>query len=457
MEDSLYERISNPLDNSRFVKEMLYNYIYFDDLGFILTSNVIDDNDKYSMTFHDVLFKNNYDDWVGKITNLYESLDVNDSNYNDVKTLYEFLKSHTVKSFKDVSNVINEGYRTYPEIFKKYCSIGQDREGYKVINTFGTNDFEHCLAINCNIKKMHLFVYKFYEKCKSRGLDYFIKFNETGKNNLGIKIYCNTDDLEVYLNIVKEVIEENNLESDLDSLPLVVGEISRGVGYLSGEADFIRKRADHIGRCIETVTIDWIEKNIDSNMKTATGRDVPYKYYLFSKVILNKKSVLLNNPNLYPSDEINTREFSYIMTEHLLKNYKNVLNAVLNKDLNYKFSVPFKSSTIMFTYEDFKDILKTQADYFRNSNEYQDDILKMIREKSYIWSIDSDNYGIDTECSYLLGKKRPQAKSRVTIDVLNNFDTTASRKPTSSREGRILDSDISRKKKPGFFDRFRKK
>ena len=456
MGDSLYKKISNPLTNRLFIKEMLYNFIYSDDLNKALTSNINSSDDRYSMIFHDFLFKNNYDDWVNEMTELYESLNSNDPSYNEIKTLFNFLSNRWVKNFRDVSNVLNEGYREYPELFTKYCWIGQDQNDYKVINTFGSNKFEHCLAINCDIKKMHLFLYKFYEKCRNKHLDYCFKFNETGKSNISIKIFCNTDDLEVYLNMVKEVIDENDLFDVLGSLPLVVGEISKGVGYLSGDDDFIRRRVENIEKCIGIVTVQWIDENFNSNMKTSLGREVPYKYYLFSKVILRKKEELLNKPNLYPFDEINTKGFSYVLTEQLLQNYRIIMNAILNKDYNYKFSIQFKSFTIIFTYDDFEDILKTQADYFKSSSDYQADILKRIKEKSYIWSIDSGNYGIDVESSYLLGKKRPEIKRRVTLDVLNNFDTNLTSKPSSSREGRILDNDISKKRKTGFFEKIKK-
>ena len=101
MEKLLYRRIDNPLNNKRFVKDVLYEYIFNDSLFNALFVNKKKRNNQ-SITFHDILFKSNYDDWKKKIDQLYESLTDDDSKAEDIRILHEFLNNYHVKNFKDL-------------------------------------------------------------------------------------------------------------------------------------------------------------------------------------------------------------------------------------------------------------------------------------------------------------------------------------------------------------------
>lgn len=455
MEKSLYQMISNPLDNNRFVKEMLYYYIYSNDMidEICLNDQVSDDN--ASIIFHDLLYKNICIDWIEKINLLYNSMDKTDDNYNDIKQLHEYLSNYNVRSFKDAFNVISSGYKDYSSLFSKYSFLSNLSYSPIRINTSSDNVFDHCLAINCGIKKLHLFLFKLYEKCKKHNLDYCVEFDESGSQMLSIKVFANTDELHIYLDLIKEVIEENKLEEDLGSLPLVVGEISKNIGYMSGSSDFIERRVHGIKNCIDRETANWIKKTMNSNIVTSSGREIPYKYYLFSKVIISKKHSLLEQADRRLANEINSRDFSYVLTECLIKNYKNILHALIHNDYQYQFIVPFKSINVTFVYDDFKDLLKGQAEFFKDSLDYQTNIKRRIKEESL--SVDFDNYGIDFNSSYLLGKEEPKNKSSVSLEVLNNFDSDNMRSKSNPMRGRILDSNITSKKKNGILNRFRKK
>ena len=82
MGEKLYRRINNPLDNSRFIKDVLYEYVYGDSLFDGLYRNKSRNTNSQSIIFHDVLFKSNYDDWKRKIDSLYES--VNDGDWQQI-------------------------------------------------------------------------------------------------------------------------------------------------------------------------------------------------------------------------------------------------------------------------------------------------------------------------------------------------------------------------------------
>ena len=455
MEKSLYQMISNPLDNDRFVKEMLYYYVYSNDMVDEVTRSDDVSNESPSIIFHDLLYKDICIEWINKIDLLYNSMDESDENYSEIKQLYDYLSKYKVRSFKDTFNVISNGYKDYTTLFSKYCFFGDLSYNPICINTSSEDTFDHCLAINCNVNKMHLFLFKLYDKCKSKNLDYCVEFDEKHSQMLSIKVYSNTDNLPIYLELIKEVIEESKIEEDLGPLPLVVGEISKNIGYMSGSDDFIERRVHDIKKCIERETAEWIKRSLNYNMTTSTGRVIPYKYFLFSKIVIDKKQALLKHPDKYPVREISSEEFSYVITESLIKNYKNILHALIHNDYQYQFIIPFKSINVTFTYDDFKDLLKSQAEFFKDSSEYQANILKRIKEESL--SVDFDNYGVDFNSSYLLGKEEVGKKSSVSLDVLNNFASDNMRSNNNSREGRILDSNIPSRKKSGILNRFRKK
>lgn len=455
MENSLYQMISNPLDNNRFIKEMLYYYVYSDNMIDEVTRNDQISDVHPSIIFHDLLYKMICIEWINKIDLLYNSMDKSDENYSEIKQLHDYLSNCNVRSFKDTFNLIGNGYKDCATLFSKYGFFSDLNYNPICINTSSEDTFDHCLAINCSVQKMHLFLFKLFEKCKKNNLDYCVEFDEKGSEMLSIKVYSNTDNLPIYLDLIKKVIEENEIEKELGPLPLVVGEISKNIGYMSGSDDFIERRVRDIKKCIERETAEWIKRTLNSNIITSTGREIPYKYYLFSKIVIDKKHSLLKQSDKYPAQEINTREFSYVLTESLINNYKNILHALIHNDYQYQFIVPFKSINVVFTYDDFKDLLKSQTEFFKDSVKYQENVKKRIKEESL--SVDFDNYGIDFSSSHLLGKEEAGKKSSISLEVLNNFSSDNMRSNNNSREGRILDSNIASRKKSGILNRFRKK
>lgn len=444
MEERLFRRINNPLDNDRVIKDVLYEYIYNDSLFNGLFRMKRRNNNSQSMIYHDVLFKNNYDDWKQKIDDLYKSINDSDSNYEEIKTIYEFLNKHNVKNYKDVSNVLDEGYKNLGVLFEKYCPISFDDEGFITINTFNENRFDHGLCINCDLSKIHFVLYKFYEKCLENNLDFCFKFDESGFRKDSIIIYSDSDNYTIYLKILEDIIKENNIDSYLDDLPLCIGEISEKIGYVSGKDDFSKRRTTHIEKCIEQETIKWINKFYNENVKTFTGRVVPYKDYLFSKIAMEKKHQMMN---FYKSSEA-TRDMTKFLIDVLNKNRNSIFEAIVNRDYDYSLVVRYKNRNIVFTYNDFSELLKEQANYFRNFDGFEDSIRNVIRNSSTTWDIDPMNYGMDIGDAYLLGKEVNAPKQRITIDILNNFDDSK-RVVKGSRQGCILDSNT----KKGFFNK----
>ena len=444
MEKALYSRIKNPLSNERFVKDALYEYIYNESLFNGLFKNNKTNNNQ-SLIFHDMLYKSNYDDWKKEIDELYESTSEDDYQYEDIKTIYEFLNNYHVKSYKDVSNVLTGGYQELGDLFVKYCPFSFDDDGFITINTFKKTKFDNGLCINCDLSKMHFLLYKFYEKCQENNLDYCIKFDESGLRKDSIIIYSDSQNYPVYLKILEDIISENDLNYSLDDLPLCIGEISPKIGYISGKDDFSSRRVRHIERCIEQETMVWMNNYFDKNITTFTGREVPYKNYLFSKFVIEKRHKLLDDYSTeFKTEVINSKDFTKVLTDTLIRNYKYICEAVYNRDYNYTLTVPYKNKTVEFTYYDFANLLKEQANFFRKQPGFEDSILWRIKNTSVGWDVDPANYGMDIGDAYLLGKDMNVPKRKVTLEMLDNFDDSK-RKVRGSREGRILDSNIKKK------------
>ena len=453
MGEKLYRRINNPLDNSRFIKDVLYEYVYGDSLFDGLYRNKSRNTNSQSIIFHDVLFKSNYDDWKRKIDSLYESVNDEDSNYNDIKSIHDFLNDYNVKNYKDVSNVLEEGYKKVGALFEKYCPIKIDAEGFITINTQKKNRFDHGLCINCDLSKLHFVLYKFYEKCLEYNLDFCFKFDESGFRKDSITIYSDTDNYSIYLKILEDIIEENDIDSYLGESALCIGDISNKIGYVSGKVDFSKRRIRHIESCIEQETIKWIKKFYNEDVKTFTGRFVPYKHYLFSKIVIEKRHMLLDDYlTEFKTEEINSKDFTRVLTDTLIRNYKNICDAVYHRDYNYSLTVPYKNKTVEFTYYDFANLLKDQASFFRKQPGFEDSILWRIKNTSVGWDIDPANYGMDIGDAYLLGKDINVPKRKVTLEMLDNFDDSK-RKVRGSREGRILDSNIKKNKFSNVFSK----
>lgn len=440
MEEKLYRRINNPLNNDTIIKDVLYEYIYGDNMFNGLMRNKTRKNTSQSFIFHDLLFKNNYDDWKKYIDELYASLAVDDLIYNDIKTIHDFLNKYLVKKYNDVKIVLDEGYKTLEDLFIKYCPIKND-EDFNIINTTGNNSFDHGLCINCDLNKLHFIVYKFYEKCKEKNLNYCIKFNESGFRKDSIIVYSNSEDFPIYLKILEDILKESDLSNYINELPVFISQISDGIGYVSSKDDFFKRRARYIEYCIERETINWINKYFDKDVKTFIGRIVPYKYYVFNKIVVSKKNQLKDS---FREEKINYREFKKALIDSLIRNHDSIFKAILNRDFDYSLKVRYKNKVIEFTYNDFANIFKDQAYFFKSQPGYEDAIIERIKNTSTFWDIDQTDYGMDIGDSYILGKEANAPRGKVTIEMLNNF---ADNKRTirSSREGRILDKNIEKR------------
>ena len=66
MVDNIYSKIENPLDKSRFIEELLYNYLYKNEINNPY-NYIVQNSKRYSVVFYDVLFKTLFNDWKNNL------------------------------------------------------------------------------------------------------------------------------------------------------------------------------------------------------------------------------------------------------------------------------------------------------------------------------------------------------------------------------------------------------
>ena len=454
MVDNIYSKIENPLDKSRFVEELLYNYLYKNEINNPY-NYIVQNSKRYSVVFYDVLFKTLFNDWKNNLC----TDKVDSKDYYELKRL---LSNINVKNAKDFFEVINTKNGELRNLISNYSPLSIDDNDYYVINSKYMDDkpnmkIEHSLCINCDISKIHQFVYKFIEKCKDNNLSYNLKFNVNGDRKDSIIIYSDTKSLSRYISFIEVIIKEGNLDSYIGEIPLLMGTINEKIGYSSEssimDSSFISKREKHLVFCIYKEAEKWIKNNINNEIITSSGRFVSYRQMLFTSIISKKKKQLLANMRGnsfdkrkygYTVKDIDSISFDNYIIDYLVDNLDRILDCIIKNKKDFVIVIPYKRGEVSFSYYDFKDLIDRQIEDICKDKEYRENVLRLIKKTSLDYGIDSDNYAVDDNVSFALGKESVPVKSNISLEILNNFDDNQFFVKRNDNKGRILDSNIKK-------------
>lgn len=464
----IYKKIANPLNDSRFVGELLYSYLYngkiYDPYNYVSESRK-----KYSVVFNDILFKTLFTDWKN-------NLNIDKINSDDYNKLISYLSSKNVKNARDFFDIFRINQLNNEELMKlisNYSPLNVDQDGYFVINSKYIDNnpdmkIEHALCINCDVAKIHQIIFRFIEKCKTKNLTYNLKFNITGTRNDSIIIYCDTNSLSKYVDILNDIIIENKLENYIRDVPLLMGKIGEKIGYFSESnvtnSSFISKREKHLSYCINQEICRWIKNNLNKNVETLSGRTLLYKQFLFNGIINKKKQHILSymSGNIfdkrkygYTVKDIDSLSFYNYILDYLVNNLSKIFDCIINGNKQFHLNIPYKNGYVNFCYDDFIDLLDKQKEIIFKDKQYRENLLMFIRKTSLDFGIDPDNYAVDDRVSFDLGKESINVKNGVNLDILTNFDDDSDFFiKRNDNEGIIIDSNIKRE---NIFKRFFKK
>lgn len=435
----LYKKVSNPLNDGEVIKKVLYAYLFHKDIDLYHSSSKDEDIKKgknllYKELIRKLLFQL-WQDSIKTLDTLYNELDTKTikiieeangfdfSGYNkeEIQELAKDICQIKYKNSRDISKAIKQIASKDEEskrIFSKYFFIKPYEDKWIYINSSlikcgrekGLTP-EHELHIKCDNEKTELFVYNFINKCLSKSLSFNFKYTNSNEFADSLIVYCDSENIEEYIRIINEIIDENNLKDKMQSPMKLSGKIGDYIGYTSYDPNktFTERRINHINKCIKQEAKRYIEDRLEKQERRPNGYKVPYKYQYQRKllsIIRNKyyKIIKNNNISLSNSDLISDK-FEKKFMKATSNNIEYIIKNIEFLGDDFRLEIPYKRNIIVIDKDDIEELiifiilglLNEASDYFK-------DLCNRVKETSFEIGIDPDNYSFDLKKAYKLGK-----------------------------------------------------
>lgn len=310
---AFYNQIQNPLNDQDILSKLLDVYATsFGSMGGFygkLTQTVEKEHNKgeYYRADADKFYAMLFNKWKNSIVAMTKEEFI--ELYKKGSYGYDFIKMRQyLKNVSDVTTMAEanniffgkKGDKELEDALDKYrwSSFGDVSGWVHVCSRYLTakkDDYpnvEHRLYIDCESLDTYKIINILVEKCDKYQLPYYFKFDQYGNRDDTVVIYSSTENLNKYLNILKEMQKEYpKLISRMKDPPLLTGRIDGWIGYGSEpnksidgkKTSFNKKRATIIEKAIDESSKRWINFQLEEKINV-DGRKVLFKDYLSSKI-----------------------------------------------------------------------------------------------------------------------------------------------------------------------------
>lgn len=466
----LYDQVQNPIDDSKVIEKLITLYSETNKGGFyskltrttqkdyIAQRRIVDSDKFYSMMFNK---------WKNSIVTMKKSeFDVlykQGSYGKDLIKLREYLKTIPDVTTKQETLDIFFGEKKDKELedaIEKYRwnAHGEESGWVHVCSRYVTAkkdkypNVEHRLYLNTESIDTHNMATLFVEKCNEHQLPYYFKFNELGSRDDTIVIYSSSENLDKYIEILREIKRDHpDLISETKDPPILTGKVDGWIGYGSEpklpngkKSSFNVVRADVIESAIEKATKKWILGHRNMQIKYQ-GQKVSFQEYITMKSIEEWLVSLEENCN-YNSDkekrkakkegraydELNVvKNIGYTLNDLKSPQFRQSLYSILNSKMGENLSnicgTANNMDTVIMNVKYNNKISFDESDLNKVIRKISANIMK--KDPNFISAVqmqiknDSKPYGIDTN------KFCFDIQAREALKVATNQVTQAQPKP----------------------------
>ncbi len=294
----MYTRISNPLTDD-VLRRVINLYSRTDEgLYYLLTHEYTDRKDYSRRSINelqkDIFYSNLFNVWKNNVVKkprekVKQFIDKginyeNDIVSSDYYTLQERLrKIENIKSMKKFNELDKD------PLIGKYCFSNYYRhddwchiESKKIFQELDVPRFHvnHRLYLNIEGGGLHELSNQFFKRCLENRIPFYFKFAENFDRDDTMVIYSSDENLEKYINILHEIINERpHLKQYIHEPPLLTGKIDGWIGYGSEpqeeHSSYNYKRESVIDYAIKENLKKWIKDNKDR-------KKIRYKNHIFT-------------------------------------------------------------------------------------------------------------------------------------------------------------------------------
>ena len=288
---------------------------------------------------------------------------------------------------------------------------------------------KHRLYLNIPSKFIHEFSNYFVDKCQSKNIKYYFKFNEQSKRGDSFVIYSSNEDLIKYIQILYEIEREHPaLISNFKTPPILTGRINNWIGYGTNpprkkngrSQSFNALRSEHLEKTIGYTITDWVSKN---RFKTFNYNGKVYSVESFIKEniyysLMQDMASLVQNKkynrevlgyNLKDLKNINFQRYVY---NEINSNFDELFNEYINnRNGKYRF-IKCGKQNFRLSALNIKEVIFKNMDFIiQNNPELLTNVQNNIKKSSKEYHIDPDNYAFDYSLGEALKNKIRQDNS----------------------------------------------
>lgn len=381
-----------------------------------------------------------FNEWRQSLVILIEQDRVSDRYKERLYALFRYVQPLSPTTREEVLKIMDDESIQDPllsdamRIFR-WNSIGE-YTGWDHIHSnyvhFGLSEKQkitHRIYLNCDSTVVYKIARLFMKKCNERNSAYYFKFDSYGGRDDTIVFYCDSNHLETYISILKEIIQEEGLKQNIHQPPICTATIDGVLGYgtepkaVDGEKTptFNQKRANHLEDCIRKESNVWIIKNLETPV-FSKEKTIPYQDLLFNCIVDETVKYYMNHtPNRrncitykgYTLDDLRNSNFRNYVYQYARRYYHMILRYYQNNEDNANIEFPFINGRLSFNKTILEEVRKKQVQFFwSQSSKFQKCLMDRIHSTSSQVGIDPDNYACDLYVVQELGKNIPNSTSQ---------------------------------------------
>lgn len=423
---NLYNSMENPLTdetiiyliNSMSTGEIIYKALYtkFVNQDTTETYNIASGDNLYSYLFSEWKYN------VLKLSNegiaYLANIGVIAEDFNELKSV---LNSYPkINSKSEYENLLKKEYLIKKYNFTNYSNTSDFVHiRSSILNIWNEKEIAttHNLYLNFNKNDVEKVVLLFIKECQRRNLPFHIKFDVSKDRDDPIVIYSDTQHLEEYIYVLKNIrLYNKELFSKIKEPPILTGKIYDWLGYgsksnYSNKMSFYVIRGSIIENSITTALNNWIYENRGLTIQVGDKKVLFYEYLsnsIASVVIKKIKKIMKEyeaNKNLkefyeiyhLSKEELYSSELKEILSQGIKKEIINFIVPAYKKTYINDVKVRFKlGKMITVTRNDYnKTTLYIMKEILKNYPDFADKVTELIKQEAKDKNIDINKFCFD--------------------------------------------------------------
>lgn len=456
----IYQNVQSPIEDLGNLKRIIQIYSNSAKEGYNFYSELVQTTEKkyanqYIQENSDALMSGIFNIWKNNIINMtldeYKIFYDGKGNFSDRDfcALKKYLSTiDDVKTSEEVENIMQIGHNNteLDNAIKKYTfEVKQgslfDKWNYidsKKLVQRATTPIQHRLYLNIERPYIELVLAPFLVEVDKRNLEYTIKYSDVGARDDTIVIYANNDNLQQYIEILREFREKYPAFNKVERPPIMAGKIDGWIGYgseptatINGkQQSYTTFREKIMQESISKTSLEWILEHKDMEVMYQSDYMKFYEYFswqITDKFIEKaKKQIEYSNKSGIEPKEVEDEDFKRNIFNYINKCMDIVIQDLIDKNNIQEQVISINIGTdskVSYTKEEVKKLIDIMAyEIAQYDDKFVENVRDEIKVQSKKYGIDENNFSFDA----ITVKQMQKADIRTNIDYKDTTNLNSS-------------------------------